>query len=115
MGPSSRAKAAVITSESGRMFELLQRARTELHHRAHVYAHTKETATRTKDDAAEELERAALTMALLAAQYGLKSDCARPAGKAGEVWRNGLDPETALREASKVVKRAVKRDRKGGR
>lgn len=47
----------------------VKRARKELRHRAHVYAHTKEGPRR--DTAGEELDKAALALALAASLHGL--------------------------------------------
>lgn len=81
-------------SLGGHLFENMQRARKELRHRAHVYAHTKDRAKR--DAAGEALEQAGIALGLACALQGLYSDCARPAGPAGNEWYRKLDPETAL-------------------
>jgi hypothetical protein len=101
--------ADVVPSEGGQLFETLQKARTTLRHAAHAYAGTKKKDKFFRDRAADDLENAAITMALAAAVYGVRSDCATPAGAAGRVWKEGLDPETALHEAGKIVDNALKR------
>ncbi len=111
-------------SKGGDLWEVLQRARMELRHQAHIYVGCKNKDKSHRDRAAEGLEQAALTVAFAMAQYGAFSDCARPAGKAGEEWKERFDPENMLRvwqeglpaedakrEAGKIVDAALKRGR----
>jgi len=103
--------STVVMNEGGQLFEELQKARTALRHAAHVYAKTPKTNTLGRERAGAALDTAAITMALTAAIYGVRSDCAAPAGAAGRAWKEGLDPETALREAGKTVDNALKRSK----
>lgn len=86
-------------TDSGKLYELLQQARTELRHQAHIYVGTKGKFER--DRAAERLENAAIAVALLASQWGIRAGCARPAGKAGQDWEDRIDPENALAQKRK--------------
>jgi len=83
-------------TDAGKLYEQLQAARTELRHQAHVYVGCKFKDKLHRDRAAEALENAAMVVTLLAAQWGMRAGCARPAGKAGQDWEDRLDPETAL-------------------
>lgn len=83
-------------TDAGKLYEQLQAARTELRHQAHIYANCKHKDKLHRDEAAERLENAAVVVTLLAAQWGMRAGCARPAGKAGRDWEDRLDPETAL-------------------
>lgn len=95
------ARVELPMSESGKLYELLQLARTELRHQAHIYVGCKRKDKFTRDRAADNLEKAAITVALLAAQWGMAAGCARPAGKAGHEWERRIDPENALAERKK--------------
>lgn len=89
-------------------YENLQRARKELRHQAHIYAHTK-GGKFEKDRAAEGLENAAIAVAFASAIWGVRAGCARPAGQAGDDWEKAIDPETALaREHPKPRKHKVR-------
>ena len=87
----------VIMNKSGEMYELLQKTRSRLRYMAHRYVGSKRKDKFHSDQAAAEMETAALTFALAAAQWGATSDCARPAGKDGEEWKASLDPEELLK------------------
>lgn len=101
-----------MSTEAGKLYELLQQARTELRHQAHIYVGCKNKDKFTRDRAADALEKAAITVTLLASQWGMTAGCARPAGAAGIAWEEGLDPENALRAAGKVVDAALARGKK---
>jgi hypothetical protein len=92
---------AINITEAGTLYELLQQARTELRHQAHIYVGTKNKDKFARDRAAESLENAAITVALLAAQWGIRAGCARPAGQAGQDWEDRIDPENALAKKRK--------------
>lgn len=83
-------------SDSGKSYELMQLARSRLRYLAHRYVNSKRRDKSHSDAAAEEMEQAAIAFALAASAYGAKSDCARPAGKAGQDWKDSMDPETLL-------------------
>lgn len=83
-------------SHNGKLYELLQAARTELRHQAHIYVGCKRKDKFTRERAAAALENAAIAMALAAAQWGVLAGCARPAGKIGQEWEDRIDPENAL-------------------
>ena len=72
--PRAKQPAKPVIEESP--FQRLQRARKELRHRAHVYANTKEGASR--DAAGEVLDQAALALALAASLQGLCGPPPRP-------------------------------------
>ncbi len=74
-------------------WEALQVARKNLRHAAHVYAKCKKE---NKEQAAEELEKASILHAMMAAVWGQRAGCARPAGKEGEEWMKSLEPENLL-------------------
>ncbi len=78
-------------SHGGELYELLVAARKAHHHAAHVYAKTKDPARRK--EAADVLDRAAIAMAFAAAQWGLWSDCAAPAGTVGDAWKKRIYAE----------------------
>ena len=96
------ASVTLPQSNSGHAYELLQAARTELRHQAHIYAGCKRKDKFTRDRAAADLEKAAITMALAAAQWGVWAGCARPAGQFGQDWEDRIDPENALEARRKA-------------
>lgn len=98
------ARVELPESNSGKGYELLQAARTELRHQAHIYVGCKKKDKFTRDRAAAALENAAIAMALAAAQWGIHAGCARPAGKVGQDWEDRIDPENAL-EAKRKAER----------
>ena len=91
-----KARVELPQSEGGKLYEMLQAARMEHRHQAHIYVGCKKKDKFTRDRAAENLEKAAIVLAALAAQWGIHSSCARPAGKAGQDWEKRIDPENAL-------------------
>lgn len=108
-------------TEAGRQWEMLQKARANLRHLSYRYAHCKKDKF-TKDRAGAELEQAALAYATAASIWGSTADCAKPAGKAGDdwkeahepenllrVWKEGLPAKDAKREAGKIVDDMLKR------
>jgi hypothetical protein len=84
-------------SEGGKLYELMQMARSRLRYHAHRYVHAKRKDKHHSDAAAEEMEQAAIAFALAASAYGAKSDCARPAGPEGNAWKASMDPEELLK------------------
>lgn len=76
------------------IYKELQDARRAHRHAAHVYARTPNTKANKPayDAAVAELEKAALVMALLAAQWGLHAGCAAPAHPARTKWERDTDP-----------------------
>jgi hypothetical protein len=101
--------ANIGKSLGGHLFANMQQARKALRHRAHVYANTKDRAKR--DAAGEELDKAALTLALSASLWGMHADVARPAGKAGNDWYAALDPESAIELDALAKKPRLKKKR----
>ena len=84
-------------SNGAELYELMQKARSRLRYHAHRYVHSKRKDKHHSDEEAEQMEQAAIAFALAASAYGAKSDCARPAGKAGEDWKASMDPEELLK------------------
>ncbi len=97
-----KARVELPESASGKLYEQLQAARTELRHQAHIYVGCKRKDKFTRDRAAENLEKAAILVAALAAQWGIHAGCARPAGKIGRDWEKHIDPENALAAKKKA-------------
>ena len=54
--------------------ENFKNARTRLRHAAHVYANTPKDDPAKRESAIEDLENAAITMALFAAIYGVRTE-----------------------------------------
>ncbi len=96
-----KARVELPQSEGGKLYEMLQAARMEHRHQAHIYVGCKRKDKFTRDRAAVNLEKAAIVLAALAAQWGIHSSCARPAGKVGRDWEDRIDPENALTERRK--------------
>lgn len=80
------------------LYTQLQDARRAHRHAAHVYSRTKNTPLNKPayEQAVEELEKAALLMALLSAQWGLVAGCAAPAHPTKEKWLKDTDPDPKI-------------------
>lgn len=93
---------------AGELWEQLQRARAKLRQMAHRYAGTKKKDKQTREAAGADLDQAAVVVALAAAAYGVRSDCAAPAGAEGKARMEALEPENIVASESDKEKPKAK-------